>query len=159
MRPCGDSRTLEQRRMEAIKLLKEGLGPGEIAKRLGVNRRSAHRWLAAYRDRGIDGIAPLPVLGRPCKLSPHDRERLARMLLDGATSFGYSLDLWSSRRVADLIRQRFGVAYHVNHMSRLLHSLGFIPQKPKRRGWEQDKVAIRGWVRDEWAGTGKTPRD
>jgi transposase len=80
MSPCGDPRTLEKRRLDAIKLLNESLGPGEIARRLCVNRRSVHRWLAAYRDRGIARIAFLPVPGRPCKLSLHDRERLARML-------------------------------------------------------------------------------
>ncbi len=123
MRPCGDPRTLEQRRIEAINFLNEGLGPGEIARRLHVNRRSVHRWLAAYRDRGMDGIARRPVPGRPCKLSPDDREKLARMLLDGATGFGYPSDPWTSPRVADLLRRRFGVAYHVNHIGRFLQRL------------------------------------
>lgn len=56
MRLYGDARTLERRRLKAVSLLSKGLGPGEIAKQLGVNRRSVHRWLAAYRDHGMDGL-------------------------------------------------------------------------------------------------------
>lgn len=119
MRPCGDPGTLEQRRLKAIALLNDGLGPGRIAGQLGVNRRSVHRWLAAYRSRGIEGVAPLPTPGRPCKLSSKDRESLAGMLFNGAVSFGHP----TGPRVADLIRQRFGIAYHVNHISRLLQRL------------------------------------
>jgi transposase len=118
MRPRGDPRTLERRRIKAIGLSKEGLGPSKIAARLSVDRRSVHRWLAAYRSRGIEGIAPFPTPGRPCKLSRIDRERLASMLLNGATSLGYPTDLWTNFRIADLIRQRFGVSHHVNHIGR-----------------------------------------
>ena len=157
MRPYGDPRTLEQRRLKAIRLLAKGLGPGEIAGRLGVDRRSVHRWLAAYRDHGINGLAPLPAPGRPPKLTPDDRKKLTRMLLDGATACGYPTDLWTGPRVADLIRRRFRVTYHANHISRLLRSLGFSPQKPERRARERDEEAIRGWVRSEWPRVKKTP--
>jgi len=158
MRPYGDARTLERRRLRAIQLSGDGFGPGEIAARLGVDRRSVHRWLAAYRDHGVEALAPRPVPGRPSKLSPKQRETLARLLLDGATAFGYPTDLWTSRRVADLIRRRLRVTYHAHHVSRLLRSLGFSPQKPERRARERDEAAIRGWVRAQWPRVKKTPR-
>jgi len=123
MRPCGDARTLEQRRLKAVELCKEGLGPGAIAGRLGVNRRSVHRWLASYRSRGIAGLAPLPTPGRPPRLTLGDRQKLADLLLGAATTHGYPSDRWTNARVADLIRRRFGVAYHVNHIGRLLRRL------------------------------------
>lgn len=123
MRPLGDPKTLERRRLEAIMLFKEGLGPGKIAARLGVNRRSVHRWLAAYRGQGIEGVAPLPTTGRRCKLSVDDRKKLSRILLGGATAHGYSSDRWTNPRIADVIRRRFGVGYHVNHIGRLLNRL------------------------------------
>ena len=72
------------------------------------------------------------------------------MLLEGATAFGYSTDLWTGPRVVEVIRRRFRVSYHASHISRLLRSLGFSPQKPERRAQERDEVAIRGWVRDQW---------
>jgi transposase len=159
MRPFGDPKTLEKRRLKAVKLLKKGLLPGEIARRLGVDRRSVHRWLLAYRKDGVDGLAPVPAPGRPPKLSLKNRQKLARMLLKGATKFGYPTDLWTSARVVDLIRRHFRVTYHANHISRLLRSLGFSPQKPQRRARERDEAAIRGWVRSEWPRVKKTPGD
>jgi transposase len=158
MRPDGDARTLERRRVRALSLFNKGIGPGEIAKQLGANRRSVHRWLAAYRDQGMGGLAPVPVPGRPHKLSGEKRKRLAGMLMEGATAYGYSTDLWTGPRVVDLIRRRFRVSYHANHISRLLRSLGFSPQKPERRARERDEVAIRTWVRNEWPRVKKTPR-
>jgi len=158
MRPFGDPKTLEKRRLKAVALLREGLLPGEIAKRLGVDRRSVHRWLLAYRNHGVDGLAPIPAPGRPPKLKSQDRQKLARMLLKGATAFGYPTDLWTSSRVVDLIHRYFRVIYHANHISRLLRSLGFSPQKPQRRARERDEAAIRGWVQTEWPRVKKTPR-
>ena len=158
MRPHGDARALEQRRLRAIQVLDDGFGPGEIATRLGVDRRSVHRWLAAYRDHGVEALAPVPVPGRPCKLTAQQRQKLARMLIEGATAFGYPTDLWTSTRVADLIRRRLRVTYHAHHVSRLLRSLGFSPQKPERRARERDEAAIRGWVRAQWPRVKKTPR-
>jgi transposase len=100
----------------------------------------------------------VPVPGRPHKLSGEKRKRLAGMLMEGATAYGYSTDLWTGPRVVDLIRRRFRVSYHANHISRLLRSLGFSPQKPERRARERDEVAIRTWVRDQWPRVKKTPR-
>ncbi|MFH1754116.1 MAG: helix-turn-helix domain-containing protein [Candidatus Latescibacterota bacterium] len=108
MRPFGDPKTLEKRRLKAVMLLKKGLLPGEIARRLGVDRRSIHRWLLAYRTDGVYGLAPVPAPGRPPKLSLKNRQKLARMLLKGATTFGYPTDLWTSTRVVDLIRHHLG---------------------------------------------------
>lgn len=149
MRPFGDQRSLEQRRLKAVELLSKGLGPAEISRQVHVDRRSVHRWLAAYRDRGVDGLAPRPIPGRPSKLSSYDRKRLTDMILEGARSFGYASDRWTCPRVADLICRHFNVTYHANHISRILHSLGFQPQKLKRRGQELNRFEIRGWTRDD----------
>ena len=157
MRPFGDPKTLEKRRLKAVNLLKKGLLPGEIARRLGVDRRSVHRWILAYRNHGVDGLAPVPAPGRPTKLKPKDRQELARMLLEGATAFGYPTDLWTSSRITNLIRRHFRVRYHAHHISRLLRSLGFSPQKPQRRARKRDEAAIRGWVQTEGPRVKKTP--
>ncbi len=156
MRPHGSPETLEKRRLRAISLLRGGLGPGDIARRVGADRRSVHRWLAAYRVGGIDSLAPTPASGRPPRLTPTERKKLERFLLQGASSFGYPNDLWTCPRVAAVIRRRFRVTYHVDHIGRLLRSLGFSPQRPERRARERDEEAIRGWVKTDWPRVKKT---
>ncbi|AXQ27700.1 IS630 family transposase [Solimonas sp. K1W22B-7] len=157
MRPSGSPEELERRRRRALELLSQGLMPVEVAQQLGVDRRSVRRWKAAVQRRGAAGIAAQPASGRPPALDERARRQLTRLLLKGAQASGFATDLWTCPRVAELIQQRFGVEYHVHHVARLLHGLGFSPQKPTRRAVERDEEAIQQWVRSDWRRVKKTP--
>lgn len=157
MRPTGSPQALERRRLKALALLKEGWLPAEVAKRLGVDRRSVRRWKAAARAAGAQGVRARPAAGRPSKLAVKDKRRLEGLLLKGPVAAGFGTDSWTCPRVAELIEQRFGVQYHVDHVGRLLHDLGWSPQKPARHALERDEDAIRRWVRADWARVKKTP--
>lgn len=149
-RPKGTPAELERRRLRAVKLLDEGYQPVEVARMIGVDRRSVRRWKAAYREGGVDGVAAVKASGRPPKLEPEERERLARIILQGARAEGFSTDLWTCPRVVRVIRKHFGVDYHPDHVGRILHALGFTPQKPQRRAAERDEEAIARWIRRDW---------
>ena len=157
MRPAGTPEELERRRLRAIELLAQGHPPVEVARMVGVNRRSVRRWKAAYRKKGRAAIAARPVCGRPPKLSPGWIRRLEGALLRGAQAAGFPTDLWTCPRVAQLIEQRFHIRYHVDHIGRLLHGLGWSPQKPTRRAVERDEEAIQGWVKQTWPALKKKP--
>ena len=157
MRPAGSPEELQRRRERAIALLKEGIAPVDVASRVGVDRRSVRRWKAAHRRAGTAGIAAQPTPGRPCALKEHHKRRLEKLLLKGARGCGFPTDLWTCARVAELIRERFGVDYHVDHIGRLLHGLGWSPQKPRRLAVERDEAAIARWVREDWPRVKKTP--
>lgn len=157
MRPTGSPEELERRRVRALVLLKEGLLPVEVARRVGVDRRSVRRWKRAARRRGEAGVRAKPAPGRPPKLGPEHKRRLEALLLEGAQAAGFHTDLWTCPRVAELIERRFGVSYHVDHIGRLLHDLDWSPQKPARRALERDKPAIRRWVHERWPRVKKTP--
>jgi transposase len=157
MRPTGSPSELERRRVWALELLGEGLLPSEVAKRIGVDRRSVRRWKAAARVDGELGVKAHPASGRPPKLSAKDKRRLEGLLLKGPLAAGFGTDLWTCPRVAELIEQRFAVQYHVDHIGRLLHDLGWSPQKPARRALERDEEQIRRWVHEDWPRVKKTP--
>src|ERR1700675_1308431 len=55
MRPTGSPEELERRRLRALALLKQGLLPSEVARRVGVNRRSVRRWKSVARRHGEAG--------------------------------------------------------------------------------------------------------
>ena len=158
MRPLGSPEELERRRTRAITLLEDGYQPVEVAHMVGVDRRSVRRWNATYRKRGMAGLKKKVVPGRPPKLDAKDQERLERLLLRGAKKSGFRTDLWTCPRVAEVIRKRFAVHYHVDHVCRLLHGLGWSPQKPQRRAIERDEEAIEGWVKKTWPRIKKKPR-
>lgn len=156
MRPTGSPEELERRRLRALALLGEGLLPSEVARRVGVDRRSVRRWKAAARRRGEAGVRAKPAPGRPSKLGARHRRRLEGLLLRGAQAAGFDTDLWTCPRVAELVHRRFGVDYHVDHVGRLLHELGWTPQLPARHAVERDEVAIRRWVHETWPRVKKT---
>ncbi len=157
MRPSGSPQELERRRLRALALLGEGLLPAEVARRVGVDRRSVRRWKAAARRRGEAGVRAKPAPGRPSKLTAKHKRRLEGLLLKGAQAAGFDTDLWTCPRVAEVIARRLGVHYHVDHIGRLLHELGWTPQQPTRRAVERDEAAIRRWVHVEWPRVKKTP--
>lgn len=125
MRPSGSPQQLERRRLKAISLLSEGFTPVEVARRLGVDRRSVRRWRAAHDEAGREGLAARPASGRPPKLDAKARSRLERMLVRGPEACGFPTDLWTCPRVVKVIRREFGVKYHVDHIGRLLRSMGW----------------------------------
>lgn len=158
MRPPGTPEELERRRLRAVTLLDDGYQPVEVARMIGVDRRSVRRWKAAYRDGGREALIPLPAPGRPPKLDVHARAQLRKMLLKGAQGAGFPTDLWTCPRVAQVIHDRFGVRYHEDHIGRVLRSLGFTPQKPQRRAIERDERAIQRWLAVDWPRIKKKPR-
>jgi len=59
---------------------------------------------------------------------------------------GWPNRLWTTARVAQLIRRHFGVSFHPDHVGRFLRQrLGWTPQKPRRRARERDEDAIAHW--------------
>jgi transposase len=80
-------------------------------------------------------------------------------LLRGAFAWGFRTDLWTTPRIAEVIRRTFGVRYHPTHVGRLLADLGWSCQKPERRALERDEPAIADWKRVIWPGIKKKSAD
>lgn len=159
MRTHGSAQQLEQRRRNAIALLDKGCSPQEVVRRLRVSLRSVQRWRQAVREKGKGVLAAVPHPGRASFLSDDQKEDLVERLVDGAQSQGFDSDLWTCPRVKLLIERLYDVSYHVDHVSRLLRSLGFTPQKPSRRAVERDEEAIETWVRKDLPRIKKRRRD
>lgn len=158
MRPSGSPEELERRRFRAIALLQEGYPPVDVARMVGVDRRSVRRWKRAFLEQGHNAIKATPAPGRPPRLDAKDKTRLEKALLKGAKAAGFPTDLWTCPRVAKLIEERLGVRYHAHHVSKLLHSLGWTPQKPRRQAKERDEEEIKRWIKEQWPRIKKKPR-
>jgi transposase len=156
MRIKGTPAELEARRRRAAELLAQGTGTNEVARLIGCSTGSIHRWKKAIKKRGTDGLKAKPHLGPKSRLNGNDKRRLVALLKRGAVAAGYDNDLWTCRRVADLINNTFGVRYDPDHVWRILHSLGFSSQKPEHRARERDEKAIEDWRKKEWPRIKKT---
>ena len=150
MRPFGSPAQLEARRRRAMDLLKRGYSLNEVGRRIGCNASSVMRWRDTVTAGGTDALKAKPASGRPCKLARVQLAELVTYLLEGAMAHGYRTELWTTRRIAVLIEDKFGVHYHYNHVGKLMHALKWSPQKPERRALERDEAAISEWVEREW---------
>lgn len=156
MRPHGSPESLERRRLTAVSLLKDGHTPVEVARKLGVDRRSVRRWKASHAKDRKCGVLAKPAPGRPRRLGDAQRSKLEKILLAGPLAAGYPTELWTCPRIAEVIRRQFRVRYHVDHIGRLLASMDWTPQKPERQARERDEERIRTWVKNRWPRVKKT---
>ena len=58
--------------------------------------------------------------------------------------------LWTRRIVQFLIQEKFGIELGLTAVGRLLASLEITPQKPLRRAYERDPVAVDLWVKETY---------
>ena len=105
MRPSGNPEVWERRRKRAIELLRRGHKPVEVARMLGVDRRTVRRWKASYREKGIRALRSRRNTGRPAKLSIEAKQQLREVLLKGGCSAGFSSELWTCPRVGTVIKK------------------------------------------------------
>jgi transposase len=158
MRPEGSAAELEQRRRQAVRLLEQGMKPAHVARAVGTSRASVTRWRQAYEEQGGSALKAKPHPGKPARLTASQRKRLATLLKRGACRNGYATELWTLRRVAELIERHFGVSYHPGHVWYVLRSMGFSSQKPERRARERDEEAIARWRSQDWPRIKKRPK-
>lgn len=155
-RPKGSADMLEFRRRRALALLDEGRSLNEVGRLLGCAPSSVMRWRDRRRRGGVKALKVDTSPGRPPKLTVVQRRRLIRLLLRGAMARGYSTELWTTGRIAEVIEEHFGVTYHRDHVGRLLHGLGWSSQTPERRAVERDEGAIKHWKKKRWPRVKKT---
>jgi len=148
MRTPGTAAEHEFLRKRAVAAVRDGQSPSAVARAFGVHRVTVQRWLRQARVPG--GLDAKPVR-RASALSDDQLHHLEALLLQGASKHGWPNDLWTAARVQQLIRRHFGVAFHPEHVRKVLkRRLGWTSQKPQRRAKERDEDAIRRWQQEEF---------
>ena len=140
----------EGRRLRAWELKQQGWKQADIARALGVTGGAVSQWLKRAREGGVEALRHRPPPGPVPRLSAAQRAQLLEILERGAEAWQFRGDLWTTRRVAAVIRAEFGVGYHPAHVSRLLRECGWSVQKPIRRASQRDEAAIRRWLEERW---------
>ena len=147
MRPHGTAQSLERRRLQAVALLKAGTPYRDVARMIGASLSSVVRWQQSFHRQGKRGLRAKPTPGRPSLLNERQKLKLTRLLLDGPLQAGYETNLWTLRRIRDVIHREFSVHYTIPNVWRLMRDLGWSCQKPTKRDRERNEKAIRYWKR------------
>jgi transposase len=153
-----DFQALEQRRLRAARLLKQGVHQSEVARQVGAHRQSVSRWAQQLEAAGLSGLRKAGRAGRRPRLSPEDLKKIERGLKRGPEALGYETGLWTAWRVAHLIEEECEVHYHASQAWRILRQLGWSCQRPVGRALERDEEKIRRWKQERWPELKKRPK-
>ena len=136
------------RRLHAWHLKQQGWPQRQIAEALGVSAGAVSQGMTRARQGGPEALRARPSPGAPRQLTPEQLTRLPTLLDRGPAAYGFRGQIWTRKRVAEVMRREFGVVYHPTHVGRLLKAIRWSPQKPMRRARQRDEAAIAHW-RDE----------
>ena len=139
-----------RKRLKAGRMLLAGKGCAEVALAVGVARQTVYTWKGLLDEGGIDALRAVPERGRPAQLSEQQLAAVRAVLLRSPTEQGFGTELWTLKRVGAVIERMHGVRFGQTQVWRILGSLGFSPQKPKKRAIERDEDAVRSWKRRTW---------
>jgi transposase len=148
----------EWRRLRAWALHQDGWSGRAIAQALGVTPGAVSQWLKRAREGGPAALRHRLPPGSAARLSSEQQAQLPTLLAYGAEAYGFLGDVWTSKRVAAVIQQEFGVVYHRAHVSRLLRQIGWSVQKPIQRATQRDEQAIARWATERWPALQAKPK-
>jgi len=103
---------------------------------------------------GREGLRRHVASGPQPKLVNAQLEQLPQLLNQGAEALGFRGDVWTTARVAEVIKREFGVQYHPAHCSRILRAIKYSVQKPIQR----DEAEISRWKDERWPALKKRPK-
>jgi len=152
-----DGRTLDHQTLEHIRILavrrviEDGEAPSVVMKSLGLCRTTIYPWLREFKDKGWESLAASIAAGPEPKLTEAQRQQVKRWILGkDPRQYGFDFGLWSRRIVQQLIEDKLGVQLCLTAVGKLLASLEITPQKPLRRAYERDPLAVEEWKRTRY---------
>jgi transposase len=146
-----DHHALQVMRQQAVKAVKNGQTVASVASAMGVNIRTVFKWLSDFATGGQNALLAKRVPGRPPLVTPEEMRWVAEAVRD-KTPWQMSLDcgLWTLPLVGELIFRQFGKRLTNPSVGRIMRILGFTPQKPLYRAWQQDPVLVQKWQAEDF---------
>ncbi len=140
------------RRRVVHAVVKKGMRQVDAVQVFGVSRTSVHNWLQAHREGGSTRLKSKP-RGRPrrSRLAGHQAATTVRIITDRCPDQKkLPFALWTREAVQYLLADRFDLQVSVWTVGRYLAKWGLTPQKPLRRAYEQNPVAVKRWLNEAY---------
>jgi transposase len=153
-----DTRKLDPAAQEALRLrtiaaVNKGMAKSTAAKNFGVSRQSVISWSQQAELGGVRALkakkrgrktAGSKLIGTLAALIVH------LILTTTPDEHDLSSCLWTRHMVAALIVKKGGPLLSKWTVGRLLKKWGMTPQKPMKKAFEQDPVAVKTWLQVEY---------
>lgn len=144
-RYCAEREVEKRKRLQAFWRLRQGETETEAARQAGLGRRTLVRWLSWYREGGLDEVLRrVPghgAEGKPCRLSPAQRQELVERCGEG--------EFRSTPEVRDWVERQWGVSYGYGGMYSVLARLEIHPKVPRPQAEKADPEAQEVWKKGD----------
>lgn len=132
-----------RKRLQALWLVRTGVGVAEASRLAGVGQRSAERWLGWYRQGGLaEALRRVPghgARGGPGRLTAEQQERLLGKTREGSFRTYDEARRW--------VAEEFGVTYSYQGMYSVLARLAVHPKVPRPLAAKADPATQAAWKR------------
>ena len=127
-----DDRKLRDR-LQIVLLTHKGRKHQDIASDLGVTPRTVQRWLNAYLDRGLGGLAPRKAKGATPKLTADLAPLIRQWVIDGPAKQGLDRANWTYAELADHLFKTEGIRVGKSALQAFGARHGIRPYRPTYR--------------------------
>ena len=110
---------------------KKGKSLDEIAYHVSASRNTVHGWLKNFSSRGVQAKDSIRQTGRPVSMTLAQRKNLIKDLERGPPH--NASGLWTTKEVMRLLEKKYKQKYVKQHVWRLLVSLEFSLQRPRKQ--------------------------
>ncbi len=142
----------EELRKRAVRVIRDGMKQVEAAQVFGVSYITVRKWMQKYRAGGARSLNTRR-RGRPPgnTLKTAEAHQVRRLIRDRCPDqLKLPFVLWTREAVQHLLAERYGVHVSVWTVGRYLRQWNLTPQKPLRRAYEQNPVAVQRWLNEEY---------
>lgn len=144
---------LEDLRRRVMAAVQGGMGVTEAARTLRVTRQSVHNWINAVRRGGVRALRAGkrgPKRGS-IMLASHQAAGVVRSITAGCPDqLRLPFALWTRAAVCALVERRHGIVISERTAGRYLARWNLTSQRPIRRAYERDPVAVKQWLEEEY---------
>ena len=144
----GNTKQIEK--IVVILMLAKNIGLSAIAGIFGITERTIYIWRNEFLCNGMNFFDIRKYRGRRSRLSEKQKQELKQMIISGPEKSGFSIGIWTSAMVKELIEKKYKVSYHVRYVPELLKSLGLSYQKAKFTPDKDRSEEKKVWREETW---------
>jgi transposase len=120
-------------RLQIVLLAHKGRQHKDIASDLCVNRKTVQRWLNAFLERGLDGLAPRQAPGKPSNIPAQMADEVKAWVIGGPASQGLDRANWTYEELADHLLKAKGIKTSKSAVQRYCAKIDVRPYRPTYR--------------------------
>jgi transposase len=149
------------RRLQGGELILKGYDNEDIVDIVGVSLRAVNKWREKLNEHNGDlcCLVRKHGSGRIPRLDDEQKQQLKDIIIEGAVASDYPTERWTSKIVADVIKNTFDVELKPRAVRYLLPTLGLSPQMPVVKSHKHDDEAVIQWATRTWKRLKKKQRN